>query len=54
MKTSNVMLVDLTQSEMLEINGGSKYTTFWKVGKILAREIAIQIGWDWLEKKVGG
>lgn len=53
MKTSNAMLVDLTQSEMLEINGGGKYSTILKVGKILAREIAIQIGWDWLEKKLG-
>lgn len=52
MRTTNVMLADLTQSEMLEINGGSKLSVAIKVGKFLAREIAIQLGIDWLEKRL--
>ena len=52
MKTTNVMLTDLTQREMLEVNGGGKITLILKCGKILLREAAIQLGLDWLEKKL--
>lgn len=52
MKTTNVMLTDLTQREMLEVNGGGKITIILKYGKILLREAAIQLGLDWLEKKL--
>ena len=46
MKTTNVMLTDLTQREMLEVNGGGKITIILKYGKILLREAAIQLGFD--------
>lgn len=52
MKTTNVMLTDLTQREMLEVNGDGKITLILKCGKILLREAAIQLGLDWLEKKL--
>ena len=52
MKTTNVRLADLTQREMLEVNGGGKITIILKYGKILLREAAIQLGLDWLEKKL--
>ena len=52
MKTTNVMLTDLTQREMLEVNGAGKITIILKYGKILLREAAIQLGFDWLEKKL--